>query len=99
MQFLQKLTPASLVSLNPFSSTLSVLLSKEGGILDDLIITKHSDTSFYVVTNAGRCNEDLAWFESELGEWNAAHAGQETHHRILDQGLIALQGASNVDSF
>ena len=44
MQFLQKLTPASLVSLNPFSSTLSVLLSKEGGILDDLIITKHSDT-------------------------------------------------------
>ena len=54
LAFLQHITPASLTSLEPFSSTLSVLLSNEGGILDDLIITKHSDTSFYVVTNAGR---------------------------------------------
>ena len=99
MQFLQKLTPASLVSLNPFSSTLSVLLSKEGGILDDLIITKHSDTSFYVVTNAGRRNEDLAWLETDLRDTPAPHPRHETHHRILDQGQIALQGASNVDSF
>lgn len=68
-------------------------MSKEGGILDDLIITKHSDTSFYVVTNAGRRTEDLAWFEEQLKEWNASH--EPVTHRVMDgQGLVALQGPS-----
>lgn len=97
LAFLQNITPASLTSLEPFSSTLSVLLSNEGGILDDLIITKHSDTSFYVVTNAGRRAEDLAWIEKQLSAWNDAHKGEgDTQHRVMEgQGLVALQGPSS----
>ena len=99
LAFLQHITPASLsnTALESFSSTLSVLLSKEGGILDDLIITKHSDTSFYVVTNAGRRTEDLAWIEEQLRAWNDAHKSEgETTHRVMEgQGLVALQGPSS----
>lgn len=96
LAFLQRLTPASLTGLEPFSSTLSVLLSKEGGILDDLIITKHSDTSFYVVTNAGRRSEDLAWIDEQLQAWNAAHASEPVTHEVMaEQGLVALQGPSS----
>ncbi|WFD33098.1 aminomethyltransferase [Malassezia sp. CBS 17886] len=95
LAFLQWVTPASLAPLAPFSSTLSVLLSAEGGILDDLIITKHADDSFYVVTNAGCRDADLAWFEARLAEWNAAHPDAPVEHRVMDaQGLIALQGPS-----
>jgi len=96
LAFLQHITPASLTSLEPFSSTLSVLLSNEGGILDDLIITKHS-ASFYVVTNAGRRAEDLAWIEKQLSAWNDAHKGEgDTQHRVMEgQGLVALQGPSS----
>ncbi|CAD6892657.1 unnamed protein product [Tilletia laevis] len=93
--FLQKLTPSSLSSLAPFSSTLSVLLNAEGGILDDTVITKHADDRFYVVTNAGRRTEDLAWFESQLAEWNKSEASSKgkVDHQILDGwGLVALQG-------
>ncbi|KAE8210044.1 hypothetical protein CF327_g6029 [Tilletia walkeri] len=95
LAFLQKLTPSSLSTLTPFSSTLSVLLNAEGGILDDTVVTKHADDRFYVVTNAGRRTEDLAWFEAQLAEWSKNEAGSkgEVKHEILDGwGLVALQG-------
>ncbi|KAK0537448.1 Aminomethyltransferase, mitochondrial [Tilletia horrida] len=98
--FLQKLTPSSLSSLAPFTSTLSVLLNAQGGILDDTVVTKHADDRFYVVTNAGRRTEDLAWFESQLAEWSKNEAGSkgEVKHEVLDGwGLVALQGPKAAD--
>ncbi|PWN52242.1 glycine cleavage system T protein [Violaceomyces palustris] len=92
--FLERISPSSVSSLAPFSSTLSVLLSESGGILDDLIITKHSDEKFYLVTNAGRREEDLAWIRDRLKEWNASH--EPVHHEVLEGwGLLALQGPTS----
>jgi aminomethyltransferase len=93
--FLMSLTPSSLHALGPFSSSLSVLLNDEGGIIDDTIITKHSDDAFYVVTNAGRATEDKAHFTTKLQEWNAKseNKGKEVKWETLDGwGLVALQG-------
>ncbi|KAK7024868.1 Aminomethyltransferase [Favolaschia claudopus] len=93
--FLEWLTPSSLSSLSPYSSTLSVLLNERGGILDDLIITKHAEDAFYVVTNAGRRDEDLKWFNQHLAEWNAGESGSKgpVEMELLDGwGLLALQG-------
>ena len=95
--FLEWLTPSSLKSLAPYTSTLSVLLNERGGIIDDTVITKHAEDAFYVVTNAGRRDRDLAWFAEKLAEWNAgdvARAQGGVEHEILDGwGLLALQGA------
>ncbi|KAF7795031.1 hypothetical protein EIP86_006175 [Pleurotus ostreatoroseus] len=94
--FLEWLTPSDLSSLSPFTSTLSVLLNPTGGIIDDTIITKHATDSFYVVTNAGRRAEDLAWFAAKLAEWNAGPVAQKeggVEHEVLNGwGLVALQG-------
>ena len=91
--FLMSLTPSSLASLANYSSTLSVLLNEDGGIIDDTIITKHSDDSFYVVTNAGRATEDKAHIEAKLQEWNAKNKGKEVKWETMDGwGLVALQG-------
>jgi glycine cleavage system aminomethyltransferase T len=57
----EHLTPSSLSSLPAYTSAFSVLLNAHGGIIDDTVITKHSTEAFYVVTNAGRREEDLAW--------------------------------------
>ncbi|SPO21019.1 probable GCV1 - glycine decarboxylase, subunit T, mitochondrial [Ustilago trichophora] len=93
LKFLQHLTPASLISMPAFSSTLSVLLNEQGGILDDLIITKHAEDSFYVVTNAGCRSEDLAWFKKNLDAWK----GESVQHEVMDGwGLLALQGPTAV---
>ncbi|KLO07245.1 glycine cleavage system T protein [Schizopora paradoxa] len=100
-QFLEWLTPSSLSTLPAYSSTLSVLLNEHGGIIDDTVITKHADDAFYVVTNAGRRDRDLAWFTSKLEEWNSGKAGKagemgekgKVEIEVLeDWGLVALQG-------
>ncbi|RPD52353.1 glycine cleavage system T protein [Lentinus tigrinus ALCF2SS1-7] len=94
--FLEWLTPSSLKSLPQYSSTLSVLLNERGGIIDDTIITKHADDAYYVVTNAGRRDRDLAWFKEKVAEWNAGEKakteGPVEHEVLEDWGLLALQG-------
>ncbi|KAJ7166810.1 hypothetical protein C8R46DRAFT_1095379 [Mycena filopes] len=93
--FLEWFTPSSLSSLHPYTSTLSVLLNEHGGIIDDLIITKHAQDAFYVVTNAGRRDRDLEWFNQRLAEWNAGEQGAKgpVEMELLDGwGLLALQG-------
>jgi aminomethyltransferase len=93
--FLEYLTPSSLSSLSPYTSTLSVLLNEKGGIIDDTVITKHADDAYYVVTNAGRRERDLSWFKSKLEEWNAserAKDGKVEMEILEDWGLLALQG-------
>ena len=96
--FLQHITPATLGAdkMKPFTSTLSVLLSPEGGILDDLIITKHGEDEFYVVTNAGRRDEDLEYIAKQLDAFNKENVSNGyTEHEVMDhQGLLALQGPS-----
>ncbi|KAF8217117.1 hypothetical protein K438DRAFT_1798325 [Mycena galopus ATCC 62051] len=93
--FLEWVTPSSLSTLSPYTSTLSVLLNERGGIIDDLIITKHAEDAFYVVTNAGRRDRDLAWFNERLAEWNAGEQGKKgpVEMELLEGwGLLALQG-------
>lgn len=87
-EFLERVTPSDLKSLAPFTSTLSVLLNKEGGVVDDTIITKHGEDEFYVVTNAGCREKDLKFLEQEMQEF-----GKSTVNRVsIDGGLLALQG-------
>ncbi|KAJ7794571.1 hypothetical protein B0H14DRAFT_3114803 [Mycena olivaceomarginata] len=82
--FLEWLTPSSLASLAPYSSTLSVLLNEKGGIIDDLMITKHAEDA-----------ATLAWFAARLDEWNAGEQGKagKVEMTVLKEwGLLALQG-------
>lgn len=52
-KFLLKLTPSDVKGLSYtdgiYSSTLSVLMNEQGGILDDLIITRHGDSSYVTI--------------------------------------------------
>ncbi|CAM9011364.1 unnamed protein product [Wickerhamomyces anomalus] len=84
--FLDKITPSDFKSLKPWTNQLSVLLNKEGGIVDDTIITKHDDDKhFYIVTNAGTREGDLAFFKEEAKAF-------DVKFDIIDNALIALQG-------
>lgn len=86
-------------ALNPYQSTLSVLLNERGGIIDDTVITKHSSDAFYVVTNAACREKDLTWIQAKLGEWNASEKGKEgpVEMEIMEEwGLVALQGSCGV---
>lgn len=94
LAFLQRITPASLEPLPSNSSTLSTLMwPQSGGIVDDTIITKLGPESFYVVTNAGCRDKDLAYLKEQLELWNKDGKGLPVEHTVLEgQGLVALQG-------
>lgn len=98
---LAKITPCAPDLILPFHSGLSALLNEEGGIVDDTIITnitqgdpKGKDgMKFYVVTNAGCRDKDLAFLKKEIDTWNKANSNMQVKHDILDSnGLIAVQG-------
>ncbi|GAA5972408.1 hypothetical protein JCM11641_001831 [Rhodosporidiobolus odoratus] len=98
LAFLSHLLPASLSSLPvpkddsiAFGSTLSVLLNEAGGILDDCMITRWGEDSFYLVTNAGRAEVDIPWIQKHVDAWNAQNEKVD-FELMKSSALIALQG-------
>ena len=91
--FLERITPASVVALGAHRSGLStLLLPSTGGIVDDTIITRLGPELFYVVTNAGCREKDLAYFTEQLTEFKKG-GGEKVQWEVLeDWGLVALQG-------
>ncbi|KAA8901401.1 hypothetical protein TRICI_006077 [Trichomonascus ciferrii] len=85
---LQQITPSDLHALKPFTSTLSALLTENGGIVDDTVITKHGEDDFYIVTNAGCREKDLKFFENAIEQHGKGNIKRET----IDGGLLAFQG-------
>lgn len=83
--FLEKLCPSTFSTLGNNVAKYSVLMNEEGGMIDDLIVTKLSNTKFFAVVNGGCKEKDIAWFKQHLPAGITL-----THHE--DRALIALQG-------
>jgi aminomethyltransferase len=67
-------------------------LNEDGGIIDDLVVTKHSDQEFYMVTNAGRRDRDLTWISEQIERWNSNREDKVVLDVLDGWGLVALQG-------
>ena len=91
VRYLERLVPSDLANLEQNQSTLSVLLNEKGGIIDDLMITKHSPKEFYLVTNAGRREADISHFQEQL----SGHDDLVQQDLLDAHGLLALQGPSS----
>lgn len=82
---LEALLPADLQALDQDAQTYSLLTFDDGGVRDDLIVTRWGPDSLFLVVNASCKADDRAWIESQL------NPGQSL--RVLeDQALLALQG-------
>ncbi|KAI8847647.1 hypothetical protein BC829DRAFT_395941 [Chytridium lagenaria] len=90
VKFLEKLIVADLEALPVGSSTLTVLTNENGGIIDDAVINKQDEDGFYMVSNAGCADKDLAHLRKHLAAFKAQ--GGDVDFTILDKSLIALQG-------
>lgn len=86
---LEALIPADIVNLPPGKQRYSQLLNEEGGILDDLMVTRSADPdedgALLLVVNAACKTQDYAHIEARLP---ANVKLVKAEHR----GLIALQG-------
>ena len=84
-QFLSTITPTDFSLSTNALAKYTVLTNPEGGIIDDLIITKISNTKFFIVLNAGCKEKDAAWIRKNL-------PSSLTFTELSDRSLIAVQG-------
>ncbi|MDX2204843.1 MAG: glycine cleavage system aminomethyltransferase GcvT [Hyphomicrobiaceae bacterium] len=85
---LEALVPADVLNLKPGQQRYSQLLNEEGGIIDDLMLTRTADgAGIYLVVNASRKDVDFAHIAARLP------AGV-TLNPMPGRALLALQGPS-----
>lgn len=84
-EFLERLTPSAIGKLAIGTAKYTVLTNEQGGIIDDLIITRTGQHSFFAVINAGCKDKDIAWMRSNLPEG-------VTFTHLEDHALLAIKG-------
>ena len=86
---MEKLVPADIQGLEPYQQRYTQLLNEDGGVLDDLMITRAAYKNYegwlYVVVNASRKAADYAHIEKHLAPGLKLQRGE-------DMALLALQG-------
>ena len=85
---LETLVPGEMLKLKPGRQRYTVLLNDQGGILDDLMVSRpEEDGVLKIVVNAACKDQDYAYLEERLP------AGVRLQ-RYEDRALLALQGPS-----
>jgi aminomethyltransferase len=85
---LESLLPGDLIALKDGRLKYSMLLSEDGGIVDDLMATRRGD-HFYLVVNGATKHGDIEQFEKRLPRTIALD-------HMKEQALLALQGPEAV---
>lgn len=84
-ELLSRITPTPFTKTPIGKAKYTVLTNPEGGIIDDFIATRLSDDSFFLVINAGRKGQDIAWITDQINHLQVLE-------QFTDRALIALQG-------
>jgi aminomethyltransferase len=86
LDFLQYVTTNDVAALSDGRMQYSLLPNEQGGLWDDIIVTRLSAQKFYVVVNASNTEPDLAWMQAQ-----ARAFGVSVSH-LGGQAMFALQG-------
>ncbi|MCB2058234.1 MAG: glycine cleavage system aminomethyltransferase GcvT [Novosphingobium sp.] len=81
---LEAVLPIDFATLKPYGPRYSLLLDENGGILDDLMVTRWN-SGFYLVVNGATKWEDIAHLREHLPD-------EVTLTHLEDSALLALQG-------
>ncbi len=86
---LEAVMPGDFVSLKPGRVRYSLLLAEDGGIVDDLMVTRRPNGALFVVVNGSTKAGDIAYMRIHLPD------GVGLEH-LSRQALLALQGPEAV---
>lgn len=86
---IEKLIPGDIQALQPGEMRYAFFTNEEGGILDDLIVTRR-EKDLFVVVNAACKEQDIKILTEGL-------AGEATVTELTDRALVALQGPKAAD--
>jgi glycine cleavage system T protein (aminomethyltransferase) len=81
---LEQLTPSDITGLKSGAQKYTVLTNSDGGIIDDIIITR-IDPGLMIIVNAACKDKDFAYLKNQL-------SGRCNFKELPDHALLALQG-------
>src|SRR5690242_10667176 len=82
----ERLTTNAVASAPPGKAVYTLLCRPSGGVVDDCIFYKRSDTEFFVIVNASNTAKDLEWFRENT------HSLCDVDDQSDATALIAVQG-------
>ncbi|MEO0435471.1 MAG: glycine cleavage system aminomethyltransferase GcvT [Pseudomonadota bacterium] len=82
---LEALLPVDLQSLADNRMTYALLTNEQGGVRDDVMITRLAADRFFMVVNAACKDDDQAWISTKL-------SSEQSLTEWPDRGLLAVQG-------
>ncbi|WP_112382157.1 glycine cleavage system aminomethyltransferase GcvT [Sphingomonas carotinifaciens] len=94
VQALETVLPGDLTGLGESKMRYSLLLNEEGGILDDLMVTRRNGEDgeeLYVVVNGATKYDDIAYLLDQMPD-------DATLNLLDEQALLALQGPKAIDA-
>jgi aminomethyltransferase len=91
MAFIQNLVTNDISTLYDGKALYTAMCNLEGGIIDDLLVYRISESNYLLVINAGNIDEDWAWMQQN----NTANA--VLVNKSAKYGLLALQGPASFD--
>ncbi|KAG8199147.1 hypothetical protein JTE90_015981 [Oedothorax gibbosus] len=91
IKYIESLVVSDIQGLNVNQGTLTVFTNPNGGIIDDLIVTKTEGDFLYIVSNAGCADKDLAHLQKRKDEFKSKGADLDLEV-VSDRALLAIQG-------
>jgi aminomethyltransferase len=92
LTYLYQLLANDITKLNTGQALYSTMLNEQGGVIDDLITYKVSETDYRVVVNAATRDKDLAWMTAQTDSFDVDLTEQ------ADTAMIAVQGPKAIDT-
>jgi aminomethyltransferase len=86
----EKLTSNAVAAAPPGKAVYTLLCRPSGGVVDDCIFYKRSDTEFFVIVNASNTAKDLDWFREHT------HSLCDIDDQSEATALIAVQGPAAI---
>ena len=88
---LEAVLPGDIAGLAPTKIRYSLLLNDDGGVLDDLMLTRQGEEQVYMVVNGATKYDDLAYLLDVLPD-------DVTLNLMDEQALLAVQGPKAVEA-
>lgn len=85
--FVQHLSTNDITTLNENQILYTFFLYPEGGVVDDLLVYKFSDTHYFLVVNASNLEKDYEWIKENKKNYNV-----EISNLSDEYSEIAIQG-------
>lgn len=95
LAFLQHVVPGDMAALQSGQARYTQLCNENGGVIDDLIISRLLDDEFFAVVNAATRPGDFAWMQEQAQRLGYNHISLDDES---DQwAMIAIQGPNAID--